>query len=89
MFIRDYLDEQRIKELYEGQSIVDHKIKCISESATVVIIERLIYQKYFRDNEFFSKSNMNEVIWGMTPKLSEFGVILRNKIARTFELIHC
>jgi hypothetical protein len=43
MYIRDFLDEQRIEDLYYGKSIVDHKITCISDSATVVIVDRAVY----------------------------------------------
>ena len=43
LYVRDYLDEQRLEYLYPKQSIVEHTITCISEFCTIVTIDKHLY----------------------------------------------
>jgi hypothetical protein len=53
----------------------------------LITIERDVYQNHFRKNELFHRPSINETIWNNTPKLNDFGINLKNKIASSFELI--
>lgn len=68
---------------------MDHEIEVISDWAEVVTLNRELYLKHFRKNMQLSKNHINELVWSITPRLQEFGMGLRSKIAQNFELIQC
>ena len=56
-FIRDYLDREKIQELYRGRRLIDNRAVVTSEHARVCTIDRRVYEEFFRCNQFFGKQN--------------------------------
>jgi len=80
LFVRDYIDEQRIEKLHSNMSILDSELVCISEYCTICTIDRKVYQNHFRQNDLFCKLRIQEAIYDSTPKLVEFGNNVKLKI---------
>lgn len=59
LFIRDYLDAERLARLYANKAIVNHEAVCLSERATVVEVSTEAYEKHYRYNEQFNRMNIN------------------------------
>ena len=59
LFIRDYLDAERLARLYANKAIVNHEAVCLSERATVVEVSTDVYEKHYRYNEQFNRMNIN------------------------------
>lgn len=59
LFIRDYLDAERLARLYVNKAIVKHEAVCLSERATVVEVSTDAYEKHYRYNEQFNRMNIN------------------------------
>lgn len=59
LFIRDYLDAERLARLYANKAIVNHEAVCLSERATVVEVSTDAYEKHYRYNEQFNRMNIN------------------------------
>lgn len=79
--MHDYLDSQRIAQRHPGQGIKDHTITCLSELCTLVTVNKHTFLTHYKGNESFSKDSINELVWNATPRLLEFGHVLRNRIA--------
>ena len=89
LFIRDYLDSEKLGRLYTDKGILRHEAVCLSERATIVEINKEVYEKHYRYNESFNRMNINQLIWKYTPLLADYGVGFKIKIANKFQAIHC
>lgn len=59
LFIRDYLDYERITRLYPEQGIVENTGVCLSQNVVVCEIDPHVYEQHYRMNEKFNKLNLN------------------------------
>ena len=89
LFIRDYLDSQKIQDLYENQAIVNSTGVCISEKATIVEIRRHAYDEHYRMSEYFNNLNIKQFVYLNTPELKDYGLTQKKKALRNLSAIHC
>ena len=88
-YVTEWIDEQRLQHLYSDQTLHNHELTCISDKATIITVPRMMYQSYFRHNDSFSKMEINNYVWNVTPNLKDFNLALRNAVTNSFELLHC
>ena len=89
LFIRDHLDQEKIEELYENQSIVNTTGVCVSEKATIVQIDYISYSQHYRMSEYFNVLNIKQFIYTHTPELKDYGLAQKKKALRNFFGYHC
>ena len=59
LYVRDYLDSERLNRLYPNQGIINNTGICISQKAIIFEIESNIYDKHYRMSEKFNKNNLS------------------------------
>lgn len=89
LFIRDFLDSQKLADMYPGLGMLDNIGTVISERVTIVTINGELYQKHYKLNEQFNRLNVNQFLYMNTPELKDCGLALKKKVGLQFSGKHC
>ena len=88
-YIRDYLDQHKLKEFYTGNRIVDDEAIAISEHCKICTIDQHIYEEHFRMNQFFAKKSFYDFVLLNMFTLKNYGLQVKKRVMEGIKFLQC